>query len=255
MSSNIESQIRAAASSRFDRNTTEELLEFAGYLKVSLEGTENQDQLRKRLLSHLGLVDPTGAALRKSQTKAVSKGEIRPGYNLTPNGKWGGRRHLIRLSPPPGSKLAKAEPVGWNGKATFWIPYNETVSVPEPIFNVLMDRRSRTPIQVKIKQPDGTEEMTTAWEFNSIPFVIYGVDPKTEGLAGSMTEWYSDHKPSWFKERNTRELQSICTLLEISTKLKNGAIEQSKSDEQMLADIFLFLFSNADVEDADAKAA
>lgn len=255
MSSSIEKQLREASTNRFERNTTEELLEFCGFLKVAIDGSETQEQLRKRLLTTLGLVDPTGSPLRRAKFAAVSKNEIRPPYNLTPNGKWGGRRYRIKLSPPPGTKLGKAEPVGWNGKATFWIPYNEVVSVPEPIYAILADRRQRVPVQQRLKQPDGTEEITTAWEFNSIPFTDMGIDPTTAELAGSVTEWYRNHQPSWFKQRNTRELQTICSMLEIPVRAKNGMVEVSKDDQQLISEIFLFLFSSADVDDAPDKAA
>jgi hypothetical protein len=249
--STIEQLIRDAKARRFETSTTEDLLEFCGYLKIQTGDNDNQDKLRQRLMQHLGMTDPSGAPTRNRPTTAVAKTKIRPDYNLSINGKWGGRRHLLKLSPPPGTKLGRAEPIGWNGKATFWLPYNEVHSVPEPIYQILRDRRSRTVLQDRIKQPDGTEEITTKWEFNSIPVEYHGIDPKTKDLAGSITEWYQAWPPSWFKKLNTRELQTVCGLLEVPIKNKNGAIEVSKTDDEMRADIFVFLFGYADVEDAE----
>jgi hypothetical protein len=119
---------------------------------------------------------------------------------------------------------------------------------------VLKDRRQRVSKQVKVKHPDGLETITTEWEFNEMPMIDYGVDPKTAHLAGSILEWYRGKKPSWFKERSTRELQTIAGLLDIPLKNKNGMVEMSKSNEELVSDIFVALFSYPDVEDADKAA-
>ena len=259
--STIEQAIREAKAARFENSTTEDLLEFCGHLKISVGDFDSQDQLRKKLMAFLGMSDATGAALRRGKPTAVAKTMIRPcdaqgrPINLSPNGLWGGRRHLVKLSPPPGSKLAKAEPIGWNGKATYWLPYNELHSIPEPIYQILIDRRSKTVINDRVKQPDGTEEITTKWEFHGMPLEYRGVDPKTKDLPGSITEHYQGKPPSWYKERSTRELQTIATILEIPLKTKNGAIDVAKSDDELRADIFIFLFGYADVEDAETEKA
>lgn len=252
--SSIDTRIKEAVKHRFERSTTEELLDYIAHFDLPVHDTDTQERMRQRLLAHLGLIDPSGAVIRNKAGKAAPKDEIRPGYNLSPNGLWGGRRYRVKLMPPPGSKLGKAEPISWNGKATYWLPYNETHAVPEPIYAILKDRRTRVVKQEKVKHPDGLETITTAWEFNEIPMSDYGVDPATADRAGSITEWYQQKSPSWFKARNTRELQTICALLEIPTKTKNGAIEQPKSNEELISDIFVFLFGYPDVEDNDKAA-
>jgi hypothetical protein len=254
MSTTIESRIKDASKHRFEKSTTEDLLEYLAHFELPVHDTDTQDKMRHRILAHLGIVSQSGEVVRNQQRVAKAREDIRPPYNLSPNGLWKGRRYLIKIMPPPGSKLGKAEPIGWNGKATYWLPYNETHSVPEPIYAVLKDRRQRVSKQVKVKHPDGLETITTEWEFNEMPMVDYGVDPKTAHLAGSILEWYRGKKPSWFKERSTRELQTIAGLLDIPLKNKNGMVEMSKSNEELVSDIFVALFSYPDVEDADKAA-
>ncbi len=254
--STVEKRIKEAVSHRFEKSTTEDLLEYLAHLELDVLDTDTQEKMRTRILQHLGIVDVSGSTVRaRQQTAAKAREDIRPPYNLSPNGLWKGRRYLVKILPPQGAKIGKAEPISWNGKATYWLPYNETHAIPEPIYNIIKDRRQRVPVQKKIKHADGNETITTDWEFNEMPMVDYGVDPKTAHLAGSITEWYQQKKPSWFKARNTRELQTIASMLDIPTKSKNGAVEVSKSNEDLVGDIFIFLFGYADVDDADNKAA
>jgi len=252
MNATIESRIKEAVKTRFERSTTDDLLEYLGHFELPVHDTDTQEKMRNRILAHLGMSSSASEAVRTQQKTAKAKEDIRPPYNLTPNGLWGGRRYLVKLLPPQGSKIGRAEAIGWNGKATYWLPYNETHAIPEPIYAILKDRRQRVPKTIRVKHPDGLETMTTEWEFNEMPMVDYGVDPKTAHLAGCIAEWYQGKKPSWFKERSTRELQTIAGLLDIPLKNKNGALEVSKSNEELVSDIFVSLFSYPDVEDAKA---
>jgi hypothetical protein len=247
--------IQDAAKSRFTGSTSDELRQYLTDLGETFDAGADQDTLRKMVLAAIGLVDVAGAPERAKSPRAMSAGEpIRPPYNLTANGKWGGRRMRIRLPRPQGSKLAGAEPVCWNGKAPYWIAYGEVVAIPIPIFAILTDRKDRQVVPDRIKQPDGTEEITTKWIFSDMAIQIIGVDPLTADRAGSMTEWYQEKGPDWFKKRNTRELQSICGLLEIPLT-KGDVMKTSKSDEELVSDIFVFLYSHADVVERPAEEA
>lgn len=249
------SPLEQAAQLRFESSTTPELKDFLIELGESFDDTDSQSKLRAKVLAAMGLVDVSGQANRQRQTAAVSSGEaIRPPYNLSPNGLWGGRRHRIRLPRPEGAKIGRAEGINWNGKATYWLAYDSVEAVPEPIYNILTDRRRKIVSQEKIKNPDGSEEIHTKWEFTDMALVYQGVDPLTADRAGSLTEWYQLKGPGWFEKRNTRQLQSIAGLLEISIN-KGDAIKSAKSDEELRGDIFVFLYGYADVKDAEKAEA
>lgn len=249
------SPLEKAASLRFESSTTDELKSYLTELGEAFDDTEPQAKLRQRALSALGLVDVTGAANRARPAAASASGEAtRPPYNLSPNGLWGGRRHRIKLPRPPEAKIGRAEGINWNGKAVYWIAYDTVESVPEPIYNILSDRRRKIVSQEKVDNPDGSTEIHTKWDFSDVAFTHYGVDPLTADRAGSLTEWYQLKGPGWFEKRNTRQLQSIAAALEIPTN-KGDAIKTAKSDEELRGDIFVFLYGFADVKDAEKAEA
>lgn len=249
------SALEQAAKVRFESSTTEELKAYLTELGETFDDTLPQAKLRAKALAAMGLVDVAGQTSRQRQTVAVASGEaVRPPYNLSPNGLWGGRRHRIRLPRPEGSKIGRAEGINWNGKAVYWIAYDSVEAVPEPIFNILSDRRRKIVSQEKISNPDGSEEIHTKWEFTDMALTYMGVDPLTADRAGSMTEWYQKKGPSWFEKRNTRQLQMIANLLEIPVS-KGDAIKTAKSDEELRGDIFVFLYGYADVKDAEEATA
>jgi len=245
--------IQQAAETRFAQSTTSELQRYLTELGEPFESNDDQNKLRAKVLAAMGLVDPAGQQERKAPSRATFAGEhIRPPYNLSPNGLWGGRRRRIRVPRPQGSKLARAECVSVNGKAPYWIAYDETTDVPFPIYMALVDRKRKIVSAEKVDKSDPNSEITTKWEFTDMPIIDYGDDPLTADRAGSITEWYQTNAPSWFKRRTTRELQSICSLLEI-TVTKGDVMKTSKSDEELISDIYVFLWGHAAVVDAVAE--
>lgn len=113
--------VREAMKTRFQSSTTQELLAYLEEVGVDIGGPpHDQHKLRAALCAAIGITDSVGAEKRVSQ-KAVKVNDvgIRPPYNLTPIGLWGGRRHRITLPRPESAKLARAEPVSWNGKPPF----------------------------------------------------------------------------------------------------------------------------------------
>lgn len=248
--------IEEATKTRFASSTSNELAHYVEVLGLEPVVNEPQDKARARVLAALGLTDISGADRRRGgvQSHIKPKGEpIRPPYNLSPNGLWGGRRRRIKLPRPEGAKLGQAEAISWNGKATYWLPYDRLEAIPYPIYMILVDRRRRIVGQEKVVNGDGGTELRTKWDFAEMPIIDMGDDPLTADRAVSMSEWYRSQGVAFYKRRNTRELQAICNLLEIPlTKGDPGTQKTSKTDEDMLADIFTFLYGYPDVSDDES---
>lgn len=248
--------IQEAAESRFESSTTEELQFYLTELGEGLNSGDTQAMLRSRVLSAMGLTDAAGQLRRggASTARVNDNDPIRPPYNLTPNGLWGGRRIRVKLPRPEGAKLGRAEGIGWNGKATYWLGYDTVEAIPFPIYEILKDRKRRIVGQQKTRNADGSEETTTKWEFTDFALLVYGEDPMTKDRAGSLTEWYQGKGPNWFKKRTTRELQTIAQILEVPLQ-KGDTFKTSKTDEELCGDIFVALYGSSDVIDSkDAKA-
>lgn len=242
-----------AKQNRFEHATREELVAYLSEIGEEAHHRAKPETLRKLLLDKLGIADvytqalegrPAAAPVRKAGEHVV------PSYNLTAQGKWGGRRHRIKLPRPDGTKNARAEGFSFNGKATYWIPYDEVVSIPEPILSLLRTNKRRRAISINTQLHDGSTEITTGWEFDDLAFSYLGPDPETAQLAGSLSEWYQAKGPSWFNERPLRDLQLIAQKCEVPVnRRENGA---AKSQEDLCADLKLFFFGYADAVEAEA---
>jgi hypothetical protein len=241
--------IQTAADERFESATLPELREYAKELGIeeSLKPTMNGEKIRGLLLAALGIEQKMAAALRPAPMRVVRGNEsIFPSYNLTPLGVWGGRRHRVKLPRPEGQKIANAEGFGWNGKATYYVPYDEVANIPEPILNIIQQNKRRRAFQKRIPMPDGTTEITTAFEFDDIPLSYLGVDPETKDLAGSLMEWYQSKGPEWFEARSISELTSIGKKCDLPMRTDRGKDSRPMEHEEALATLKLFFFNFPD---------
>lgn len=247
--------LQDAAANRFNMSTTEELRHYLTEAGEPYQITDDQTKLRNKCLALVGLspqASVAGPAARPKNFKAGAKEIVPPpGMRLDPNGLWGGRRWRVMIPKPEGSKKARAEVAQWNGKAPYYIPFNEVVSIPEPILNILRDARSVTSKPVPVEGSDG--EFTTAWEVWEYNVQVLGVDPLTKDLPGSLTEYYQWKGPNFFRSLNTRELQTICSRLEIELQTGPTGSRRSKSDEELLGDILLFAYGDANAQQSDIE--
>lgn len=213
--------IEIAAAERFERSTPDELNAYIAELGIEndVPARYTSDQKRRGLLAALGIEVRQNDVGARPGPKVVRGGEdIFPAYNLTAEGVWGGRRRRIKLPRPEGAKLENAAPFSFNGKAPYYIAYDEVQNIPEPIFNILKDNKKRRPVQIRTTGQHGEVEITTGWEFDDIPLSDYGVDPDTKDRAGSLMEWYQAKGPSWIDKRSLRELQLIGARCELSMR-------------------------------------
>jgi hypothetical protein len=250
--------IENAASERFERSTPEELNAYISELGIESDVPFRltSDQKRRGLLTALGIeVRQNDVGSRPGPKIARSGEDIFPPYNLTAEGVWGGRRRRIKLPRPDGAKLENAMPFSFNGKALYYVAYDEVQNVPEPIYNLIVTNKKRRPVQIRTQTPEGATEITTGWEFDDVPMSDYGLDPETKDRAGSLMEWYQAKGPSWFEKRTLRELQLIAARCEVSMK---GYDNKPLDLVEGLATIKTFFFGYPDaveVKEAKEKAA
>lgn len=249
--------IEHAAAERFERSTPEELNAYIAELGIEndVPMRYSSDQKRRGLLNALGIEVRQNDVGARPGPKVVRGGEdIFPPYNLTAEGVWGGRRRRIKLPRPEGAKLENAAPFSFNGKAPYYVAYDEVQNVPEPIFNIITTNKKRRPVQKRTTGLNGEVEITTGWEFDDVPMSDYGIDPETKDRAGSLMEWYQSKGPSWFDKRSHRELQLIAARVELSMRgLDNKPLVES--DARAAIKTFFFGFPDAVEVEADEKAA
>jgi hypothetical protein len=208
------------------------------------------------LMDHFKLSDATHSTLKVDRVvKYRARNEIIPPYNLSPEGIWGGRRRRIRLGKPlDATKSQKAELVSWNCKNPYRVPFNEIEAVPEPIYNILREKRRMIPVARTNEQ---TGEVYTDWvEEPKFPIEDHGVDPDTANLAGSLREWYQDKGPTWLRKRSHVELQQIADHCGIERSVYKGADAgkpRPMTHEELLPHLMIQFFDHPDVTDDDDK--
>lgn len=212
-----------AINQRFEQSTRDELLTYCEELGITdVRPNAELSDIKSRIYGALGIADRQSAPSGQGVGR-VFKSNVLPEMNLTPSGKWGGRRRRIVVPrPASATKSERAMPIGWNGKATYWLPYNEPVAVPYPIYNILKQLTIRRPIQKTVDGPGETKEITTAWEFDPFPMTDFGDDPSTAHLPCSLTEWYQEKGPDFFKKLSERDLTLICTRLDVQVMGKDN---------------------------------
>lgn len=214
--------LKEAQAEGFSTSTRAELRKYAE--ELGLENTpERADAatLRRMVRTALGLQTdlPQGAPAmeRPKVESAGGSDKIFPSYNLSPSGIWGGRRHRLSIPRPDGVKIGQAEGFAWNGKHTYYLPYDEVVDVPEPIYQQLITNKRRRPVSVV-----QNGEHSTGWEFDALPMSYHGIDKTTADRAGSYMEWYQSRGSKWFDGLTFRQMQLIAGKIEIPQQQNMG---------------------------------
>lgn len=244
--------LKEAKEQSFAKSTRSELAAYAKELGLdNVPENANAATLKKAVCAALGIaMEAEGRSAPQPKVTHIAGGDkIFPSYNLTPNGIWGGRRHRLTLPRPEGAKYAQAEGYTWNGKHTYYIPYDEVDNVPEPIYNIIVTNKRR---RVKSERPLGGEigELTTKWEFDGNPVNYMGVDEETKNRAGSLLEWYQSRGSEFFHELTDRQLSQVAAKLEVSStqNLGHGIPPRVLPADELKARVLEFVYGYADAK-------
>lgn len=173
----------------------------------------NGPTLKNKLLRAMGLTNEYAAQQRAVKQSADP---IFPDYNLTPHGVWGGRRHRIRVArPADATKNENFWGGSINGANAYYIKYGEVQDVPEPVYMRIKELKRPVPRSVEVGDPRTPDVITEITLEDRHGITYLGVDPATAHRAGSLTEWYQNKGPSWFRARTDRDLQLIAQRVEI----------------------------------------
>lgn len=244
--------LKDAKASNFSTSTRAELHAYAIELGMEPPRNANAATLRKMVFNALGMVETTPGA-QSTMPLVKSSGEsdkIFPSYNLTPNGIWGGRRHRISLPRPEGVRAGQAEGFAWNGKHTYYVPYDEVIDVPEPVYQILVTNKRRRPKMVETVIPGVGTETTTGWDFDNNSFQYIAVDAETANRAGSMMEWYQSRGTDFFRKLTMRQMQLIAAKVELATeqRLGHGVPPRMLNEDELRGRLLEFFFGYADAE-------
>jgi hypothetical protein len=237
-----------ALASQFNASTLEELRYYFTQKTGEVAPKQtNSATLRNKLLKACGIANEfTGA---KVGVFKPGQEPIYPDYNLTPNGKWGGRRHRIKVAKP--TDATKNENIwhgSWNGSAPYFLRYGEVQAVPEPFYLRLRDQKRPVASAQRTVLEDGSVETTTVLKLDDRHSISYfGVDPNTEHLCGSLTEWYQNKGPAWFRQRSERDCQLIAQKLELKWQDEQ---KRPLPHNDILPRLIEFIFGHADAEAA-----
>lgn len=196
--SNIRPEDLATASeSEFKSSTREELEAFAAMLQVEFHPNIKDDNLRARLMTKLGrqvneFPSELPAQQAEDQAAEVSSGSVQELYalNLTPDGRWEGRRRIITITRPEGWKGRQPLPVRW-GRSMVMVPFGVTVSVPYPVYNILRRSKYKELEQIKTMGKDGVLKPRNVFhERSRFNLQDLGDDNKTVGLPVSQKEQF-----------------------------------------------------------------
>jgi len=235
--------IETALANNLETSTREEILFYLNALGVSgFRKDADIESLKSLVFSACGITRNTDIEKQLRGSATVAKSAIVPPYNLSQNGRWGGRRRRIELPRPEQSK-ARAEPFSWNSKATYWLPYGEVVAVPWPIYMRILETMVPEPKQVKTFDADGNAEVTTGWDFSRRAFRDLGDDPLTADLAGSLTEWYQSKGADFFDALSPRDIRAVANRCDIQTLDQD---RRARPDEDVRYDLMVFLFGTAE---------
>lgn len=245
-------KLAEAQATNFQNSTRAELRKYAEELGLdNIPDNANSATLKRHVMGALGMAQDSGGA-PSTQRPVVerTKSPIFPSYNLTPDGIWGGRRHRLSIPRPEGSKDAAAEGFAWNGKHTYYLPYDEVTDVPEPIYHIIIQNKRRRPTQKQTVLPGGATEVTTAWEFDNAPMTYLGVDKVTEKRAGSLMEWYQSRGTAFFEQLDLANLSKIARLVGVPVVESFGPGIPAKpyDADGLRAKLFEFFFSYADAK-------
>lgn len=223
----------ALASTGFAGLSRKQLEEACAVFNIKFHPNSGDDLLRGRLCDAAGAVAPTGPVVVPVVPKAVrGLGEM---PNVTPVGRWGGRRYDVTVFAPSG-ETAKYLPIGWEGDPLY-VKFGELTHLPEPHYHSLNNAKLRSFTVKSEKSGEGVRRSEEHVEQLAYPFTFHGITPGTEHLPGSMLEWYQ-----WRADAKDNFAKSTFQYLEqVYGELVNAAPKEGWDREKLRYEVLKFL--------------
>jgi len=184
----------ALAASRFTGLNLAQLREVAKDLGVKLPPNCTDETAREKLAQQVGEFNPT---VRVEAGAVANSNRCTEKPNLTAYGRWGGRRHRVKVMRTSTQDTGKGVPIGWEGPCVYALYDAEYTDLPEPHFNNLNNSvQNNFSVRAYVAQGKIVREETADQPTRDYQFVPMGITPGTENLPGSLREWYQ-----WEAER------------------------------------------------------
>lgn len=233
-----------AAQNAFEDCDRKELEEHAETLGVQFHPNIKDENLRDRLLENLGHApreipdEPTEQDHADRSSAGLPdggrSGELSTrelfGMNLTPKGKWQGRRRVVSIQRPTESPKARAPHVLQWGKSMATIPFNKAVSIPYPFYHILKNSTFKELHQKTRVDDDGVPHKVNNYEeINRFSLTDMGDDPDTAHLPVS-------HKDQFRRIAEATDMLrsddiNKARLLQIARRLRLRIPRQAESGE------------------------
>ena len=231
--------LAAAIADRFQSNTRDELEAFAEVMEIKCHPNLKDENLRDRILDKLNMKLEAGQTVEVSADPNARPFEVRPPedytnkdinalmrLNLTPNGRWQGRRRRVSVPKPESMKGQAAHPWSW-GRHQVMVPWNSPVDVPWPIFEQMKNTG-----YFEIEQERTTDRKGTPKIINHrvqkmrFSFADHGDSPGTESLPKSQKDQFrrvaeaTDYFQGWSKTQLARLCRRLSLRYERGTDVE-----------------------------------
>ena len=247
-----------AIANNFATCNREQLEAFAEMMEIDFHPNIADERLRDRMLDRIGKTLNQGEPLEISSDPSAEAFEVRApdkyttkdlnelmALNLTPNGKWEGRRRKVSVPKPENLKGQQAHPFSW-GKHMVMVPWNVPVSVPYPIYEILRNGQSFQIEQERTTDKRGTPKIINhRVEEMRFRYADMGDDPETLNRPTSQREQFRKvaEATEYFKDWNRAQLARLCKRLALryergidTAEIRDLVLRSLRYDPDMLED-------------------
>lgn len=255
--------LAGAIANRFQNCNREQLEAFAKAMEIEFHPSIKDERLRDRMLERIGMKLDAGETVEVSANPQARPFEvIAPEdftnadlnrlmrLNLTPDGKWEGRRRMVNVPRPENMKGQQAHPWSW-GRHQVMVPWGVRASVPYPIYHMMNNTKFFEIEQERTTDRRGTPKIINhRREDMRFKFADFGDDPATVHLPRSQKEQFQKvaRATNFFEGWNRTQLARLCRRL--SLRYERGI------EVEQIREIALYALGfDPDVLDADDGSA
>lgn len=253
--------LKQALESNFRDSTDDELAAYVAELGETFPPRANQATKRARLLELCNKTTGFKPVTVETRSKRAPS-EVVPPYNLIlERGKWGGRRHKVRLHRPPDTPASDAGKTFTSQGYAFTLRYEHVEVVPEPILNAIREPSKGRGVIESTLDDEGYRNTHTRIVMDPAYRHDYlGVDEATKNRAGSLHEFYAKKGGEDFLLAMTPEqINEVCAYIgDMTVKDK---MDRPYDAETLRTKLINFFFPrsadshNDDHDDDEAAAA